>query len=239
MEEKEIREIFDSVLSKYPGAKYGICPLDFSIYKDQGYNYGMIIYFPLDIVMTMDDYDEERQNRMQMRIFPMAKKAGQEVAEACSKAGLKFHIPPIPVDHQSPPYIIPLSVKEVGVRAGVGWIGKNDLLITYEYGARICTVGAVFYADHMTVGEPTRESKCGDCDLCVKACPYRNIYGNEWGEGVTRDDLVDYHKCSVVRYAIGEKNQMGRKVSCARCVLSCPVGIENVKKICESREVIE
>lgn len=234
MTEEEIRKVFEGVLQKYPGAKYGVCPLDFSVYKDQGYNYGMIVYIPLDIVMTLEDYDEERQNNMQLRVFPMARRIGQELAQACREAGIAFHIPPIPVDHQSPPYVIPLSVKEVGVRAGVGWIGKNDLLITYEYGARICTVGAVFYAEHMTVGKPVVKSECGDCNLCVNACPYRNIYGNEWGEGVTRDDLVDYHKCSVVRYAIGEKKKMGRKVSCARCVLGCPVGIENVRKICEN-----
>ncbi len=235
MTEQEIRNVFDSVVSKYKGARWAVCKLDFSVYKDEGYNYAMIIYFPLDILMTLDDYDEERQNQMQMRVFPLAKKIGQDMGAACEKAGVKFHIPPIPVDHQTPPYIIPLSVKEVGVKAGVGWIGKNDLLITYEYGPRICTVGAVFYADWFTVNEPVTKSECGDCNLCVAGCPYRNIYGNDWEEGVSRDDLVDYHKCSVVRYAIGDRNKMGRKLSCARCVLACPVGIENVRNICESK----
>ena len=235
MTEQEIRNVFDSVVSKYEGVRWAVCKLDFSVYQHQGYNYGMIIYMPLDIVMTLEDYDEERQNQMQLRVFPLAKRIGREVAEACEAAGIRFHIPPIPVDHQTPPYITPLSVKEVGVRAGIGWIGRNDLLVTYEYGTRICTVGAVFYADHMTVKEPVTKSECGDCTLCVTACPYRNIYGNEWGEGITRDDLVDYHKCSVVRYNIGIKKNMGRKVSCARCVLACPVGIENVRKVCESK----
>lgn len=233
MTEQEIRKVFDSVASKYNGARWAVCKLDFSVYKDQGYNYGMIMYLPLDIVMTVDadDYDEERQNLMQGRMFPLARKYSRDMEAAALQAGIKFHIPPIPVDHQTPPYIIPLSVKEIGVKAGIGWIGKSDLLITYEYGARIVTAGAVFLADDFTVGEPVTQSSCGDCSLCVSACPYHNIYGNTWGDGVTRDDLVDYHKCSVVRYKIGTAKNMGRKVSCARCVLACPVGIDNVRRI--------
>ena len=187
----------------------------------------------------MDDYDEERQNRTQQYVFPLAGKLRETLQEASDEAGIRLHIPPIPVDHQTPPYIIPLSVKEIGVKSGIGWIGKSDLLVTFAYGTRICTVGAVFYADSFTVGEPVTESRCGDCNLCVAACPYHNIYGNEWKKGVTRDDLVDYHKCSVVRYALAKKKKLDRKISCARCVLSCPVGLENVRKVLKEHPVTE
>lgn len=231
MKEQEIRRVFDSVSSRYAGTKWVVCKLDFSQYRDEGYNYALLMYVPLDEIMDLDNYDEENQNQIQMRNFPLAREIKETLVEECQRAGIKLHIPPISVDHMTPPYITPLSVKEIGVKGGVGWIGKNDLLVTFEYGTHITTIGAVFYADEFTVGEPVTESRCGDCDLCVKACPYHNIYGNEWGPGVTRDDLVDYHKCSLVRFQIAEKTNLGRKVTCARCVLACPVGLENVEKV--------
>lgn len=234
MMEKEIRAVFDHVASQFAGAKWVACKLDFSRYKDEGYNYGLLMYAPLDEIMTLDHYDEENQNRIQMRTFPRAAEMHKTLEKECMEAGIKLHVPPIGIDHQTPPYITPLSAKEVGVRGGAGWIGKSDLLVTFEYGTHIVTLGAVFYADAFTVGEPVTESRCGDCDLCVTACPYKNIYGKEWGPGVTRDDLVDYHKCSVVRYVGGEKKKLGRKITCARCVLACPVGLENVQAVIDA-----
>lgn len=231
MTEQEIRKVFDHVASQYAGTKWVACRLDFSRYAEEGYNYGLLMYTPLDEIMRLDNYDEENQNQIQLRAFPRAARMKQTLVEECQQAGIKLHVPPIPVDHQTPPYITPLSAKEIGVKGGAGWIGKSDLLVTFEYGTRICTLGAVFYADEFTVAEPVTESHCGDCDLCVKACPYNNIYGKDWNPDVTRDELVDYHKCSVVRYMIGEKNKLGRKVTCAKCVLACPVGEDNVQKV--------
>lgn len=232
--EADIRKIFDRICESLPGTKYGVCKLNFSIYQEQGYNYAVIFYFPLPKFLTLDDPEEEMAE-LQTIIFPNAGKLRGIFEKETKAAGIKAYSPPIHADHQTPPYMISLSVKQIGVNAGIGWIGKNDLLITYEYGARITTLGAVFYADDFTVKEPVTKSECGDCRVCVDACPYKNIYGNNWEEGVSRDELVDYHKCSMVRY-LGGMRKYGRKISCARCQLGCPVGEENVRAIIESQK---
>ena len=227
--ENEIRAVFNDVARLVPGAKWAVCPLDFSEYRDAGYNFAVLFYYPLATLLTMENYSEQAQYELQQATFPRGRLLRETLLAAAERNEIRLHIAPVGVDHQTPPYITPLSAKEIGVKAGVGWIGRSDLLVTEEYGPRVFTLSAVFYADEFTVGTPVTTSRCGACKACVEACPFHNIYGPEWGPGVTRDDLVDYHNCSVVRWNGGKK--LGHKVCCARCMECCPVGVENVRAV--------
>ena len=64
----------------------------------------------------------------------------------------------------------PLPHKAVACRAGLGWIGKNNLLTTPDFGGavRLCTV--VTDAP-LPTAEPILSSRCGSCRVCVDACP--------------------------------------------------------------------
>lgn len=234
---KKANEVFDEALRPFLGAKWAACKLDFSHFQESGkYNYALLIYRPYDELMTLDDYDESRQFAMRNRNRETMGMLTEAVKDACAREQIPIHFPKISIDHMSPPYITALSSKHIGVQAGVGWIGKNDLLITREYGPRIFTQTAVFYADELELGEPTTKSECGDCALCVDACPYNNIYGVTWDPGKTRDDLVNYHMCSVVRYKVAEQKGLPRKWMCAKCVLACPRGMETIEEIAKEKE---
>ena len=240
--EKIVREVFDEAAALLPGTKYVVCELDSELdytgyYLDKGYNYAVLFYFPLD-ENIWEGYTEKRMATLQTRCFPDSHRLGALLNKLCEEKGIPFSIPPIAHDHMTAPYITPLSAKAVGVKGGAGWIGRSDLLITKEYGPKITTVGAVFKADDFTVGEPVRDNLCGKCHRCVDACPFGNIKGNAWHEGVTRDELVDYHMCSVSRYNASTSEStdipgVGRKVACCGCMMACPVGIKNVLAVIE------
>jgi ferredoxin len=242
--EAKIREVFDEIAQLLPGTKYVVCDLgdelDFTgHFQKQGYNYAVLFYFPLE-GNVWDGYTEVRMATLQTRCFPNAARLGEYAQRLCDEAGIPLQRPPIGKDHMTPPYITPLSAKEVGVKGGAGWIGKSDLLVTFEYGPKVTTVAAVFYADNFTVGEPVTENRCGNCHRCVDACPWHNIRGNAWHAGVERDDLVDYHGCSVSRYlASGDKSvdipSVGKKVACCRCMMACPIGVKNVQAVIDSQ----
>lgn len=240
--ENTVRGVFEEASKLLPGTKYVVCELDENLdytkhYLEKGYNYAVLFYFPLD-ENIWEGYTEKRMAVLQTRCFPDAHRLGDLLTELCKENDIPFEIPPIAHDHMTAPYITPLSAKAVGVKGGAGWIGRSDLLITREYGPKITTCCAVFKADSFTVGEPYRDNLCGKCKRCVEACPYGNIKGNSWHEGVTRDDLVDYHMCSVCRYeASTDENTdipgVGRKVACCGCMMACPVGIKNVLAVIE------
>ncbi|HHY36902.1 MAG TPA: tRNA epoxyqueuosine(34) reductase QueG [Firmicutes bacterium] len=62
----------------------------------------------------------------------------------------------------------PLLDKEVARRAGLGWFGKNTLLLT-------CLGSWVVLGEILTTVDlpptPPQQEDCGACDLCLRACP--------------------------------------------------------------------
>jgi len=64
-----------------------------------------------------------------------------------------------------------LPLKLAAVRAGLGWQGKNSLLITKEYGSFLALGGIITNAP--LVHDPGEKVKdgCGSCEACRKACP--------------------------------------------------------------------
>jgi len=64
----------------------------------------------------------------------------------------------------------PVMEKELARRAGLGWIGKNTLLITREYGSWVF-LGEIFISVSLPPDEPFQENHCGTCNRCVDACP--------------------------------------------------------------------
>ena len=62
-----------------------------------------------------------------------------------------------------------LSHKHVGVMAGHGWIGRNNLLVHPRFGAAVRYV-TVLTDLPLTVDHPL-QGDCGTCQACISACP--------------------------------------------------------------------
>lgn len=55
-------------------------------------------------------------------------------------------------------------------RAGIGWIGKNGCLINTIHGSWI-TLSVMFMDREVDVYDQSHPTQCGDCALCLDACP--------------------------------------------------------------------
>ena len=62
-----------------------------------------------------------------------------------------------------------LSHKEIARRAGLGWIGRNNLLVNARFGARLRLVSILTDLPLQT-GSPLTEG-CGECRRCLAFCP--------------------------------------------------------------------
>lgn len=65
----------------------------------------------------------------------------------------------------------PLLEKQLAVEAGLGWIGRQSLLVTPRFGTYVL-LGELLLTDDADVYDPPFEgSRCGRCHNCIESCP--------------------------------------------------------------------
>jgi epoxyqueuosine reductase len=113
-----------------------------------------------------------------------------------------------------------VSHKMVAHIAGLGWIGKNCLLVTPDYGPRLRLISLLTDAPVSGVNEPFGE-RCGDCDMCAAVCPVGAIKGRNYAHGEPREKRLDFRKCQEY---FGQLAQTEKHPVCGMCLYACPVG---------------
>lgn len=77
---------------------------------------------------------------------------------------------PVPMDQNTKGLIAELSLRHIAYEAGLGSIGKNNLLVTRQFGPRVRFVSILTDAE-LAPARPGDQNLCSECDLCVEACP--------------------------------------------------------------------
>lgn len=115
----------------------------------------------------------------------------------------------------------PLPHKTVATRAGLGWIGKNALLITTEYGSAI-RISSILTDMMLETDTPINTSKCGKCTCCTAACPASAIKGKLWNINISREELIDPFKCRKKARELLKQNVGIESAICGKCINVCP-----------------
>ncbi len=111
----------------------------------------------------------------------------------------------------------PLLEKQLAVEAGLGWIGRQSLLITPQFGSYI-VLGVLLLDDVVdTYDTPLQGLECGSCHRCITHCPTAAILNNR---------MVDTRRC-ISALTIETDNTTcedlhGWIFGCDQCQSCCP-----------------
>ncbi len=111
----------------------------------------------------------------------------------------------------------PIFEKRYAVEAGLGWIGRQSLLITPEYGSFVLLGEIVMTAECDEYDKPLVSVGCGECRRCVEACP----------NGAVKERHIDTSRCiscaTIERRGEGEPPALhGWIFGCDECQTVCP-----------------
>lgn len=102
--------------------------------------------------------------------------------------------------------------------SGLGFIGKNALFISKEYGSKV-RLATILTDFEVNAELPIIQNGCGNCELCKKACPAGAISGKSYAVGIDRDDFFSAEKCS---NNMKTYKDIGRGAVCGICIKVCP-----------------
>lgn len=106
--------------------------------------------------------------------------------------------------------------KTVATRAGLGWIGKNCLLVTPQYGPAI-RISSLLTNAPLECNEAVDVSRCGKCSVCVEHCPAQALKGTLWNVDVQREEIVNVEKCYKKQNEIMYENTGIEMDLCGKC----------------------
>jgi epoxyqueuosine reductase len=137
------------------------------------------------------------------------KKLGQKIEQEVGQFGFRPFVDSAPV-----------LERQLAEKAGLGWRGKNSLLINKQAGSWFF-LGELFVDLPLPVDEPNSEEGCGKCTACLTLCPTGAI---------VEPYVVDARKCISyltieLQGSIPEQYRplLGNRVyGCDDCQLVCP-----------------
>ncbi|MFC1860638.1 4Fe-4S double cluster binding domain-containing protein [Chloroflexota bacterium] len=111
------------------------------------------------------------------------------------------------------------SNKMAASLSGLGWIGKNCLLITSDRGPRV-RWGTILTDASLESGTPI-EVKCGKCTECVRTCPAQAFTGKNFIPSEPREArmIINNH----IQFMKERQETLGTN-TCGVCVQICPFG---------------
>ena len=122
-----------------------------------------------------------------------------------------------------------LPHKTVATRAGLGWIGKNALLVTKSFGSAVRLTTVLTDAD-LAVDKPVDTSNCGSCTACVDVCPGHAPSGKNWAVGIHRDSFFNAASCRESARDTAQRKIGINETVCGMCIAVCPWTQKYIKR---------
>ena len=155
---------------------------------------------------------------------------------------------PVEMTSQTKGFVGVVSLRHVPRAAGLGNLGKNNLLLTPTLGPRV-RLGGVVTTALVDPDKPAADDLCADCEACIAACPVDALsQPGKTHTGRCVRQVLPYGLTGLIKYLtealdgskeemkesfkdanfwnIYQSLQLGLQYGCHACINACPVGSE-------------
>ena len=216
--------LYDKIIesfNKNPEVIFGFTDIHFSNYYSR-YKSALVYAVPHSKMLTPEIYCEQLFDSLIKETRDKGLSIQKEIETILCDGDYKY-VTPSPAQTSEDTLIAPFSFKYAAVNAHLGWIGKNDVLITEKYGPRVMLFAILVDYDFPETA-PISDSECPEeCFLCVAACPHNALKGKQWNIHTKRTEIIDYQLCNQKRKLYIASHD--RKHACGFCMVCCPWGL--------------
>jgi len=188
------------------------------ILRDLRYAWAMAIRLPDPVVESVIDKPSELYSFWYRRANYLLDQAALKVAGLLANIGARaLPIPSSQIVHWEKQYGH-FPHRAAAVAAGLGWRGRNNLLVHRKYGSRVRLSTVLTDAAPFEMSAPLAED-CGECINCLPECPAGAI-GMSWTEWkgpecyaklreFSKIPLIGQYICGICVKACGPREQNG------------------------------
>ena len=155
---------------------------------------------------------------------------------------------PVEMTSETKGFVGVVSLRHVAKAAGLGTLGKNNLLLTAALGPRV-RLGGIVTTARIEPDPSAVEDFCVDCEACIAACPVDALsQPGKTHTGRCVRQVLPYGLTGLIKFLIegldGGKEeikesfkdanfwniyqslQLGLQYGCHACINVCPIGLE-------------
>ncbi len=163
-------------------------------------------------------YVEPKKTDYHDRLRKLAKSLARPILEWFPESKTRVCVDSAPILERSFAYV-----------SGIGFIGKNNMLIVPGYGSYVFLVEILTTASLSFAKKAPMQNQCGSCSLCLDTCPTGAL------EGAFSMDASRCLSYLTIEYAGVLSNDIGRKMGdcffgCDRCQEACPFNGEEASQ---------
>ena len=213
--QKKIIKLFD-----HSDIQFGFTKIKSGQFKE-AYRSAFIFAVPYTHQLSLKNYREEIFNEGILGAKRILEGKMDEIETLLKNEGIAYYVPEV-AQKDDGRFRAEFSFKDNAADAGIGWFGKNDLIITEKYGPRV-RLSAILIDYDFEYSKAYEKSLCPeDCDKCIRVCPSHALLNVLWEKGMQRDDIINIQACNKIRSAFVTK--LGRWGACGLCLAVCPYG---------------
>lgn len=133
-----------------------------------------------------------------------------------------------------------LPERYIAYLAGVGFIGRNNMIITKKYGSyiflgEIITDLDIVCEDQRDFSEIPKYTECNQCDQCIKECPTKSINKSRSNPNICLSYITQKKDISDKEIKLLKGNIFG----CDFCQIKCPYNEEIETNILKEFQTLE